>query len=375
MPPRARSRCSTRSSATCRSPDRRRRPARGLGLVEGRRAPAPDLPRARRAGAGAGPRQGPRGAQGAAAGRSSPRRWPRSPPTRPPPDGRRGPSATVPAEQTWRRAGPRGPWLPGARRRGHHGRAAGLRVGRGGRRAAPAGVARLLLLALPRPDVLAGLDNATKLGLAGSPYGSVADLVEDVRRAVVLAEVDAPGGGPRRAGVRRAAGRPASRPRATDARAARHGRPGAGPLARRPTGRSPAGPTWPCSPRSTDMRDQLGRLVHRGFVGEAGPERLRRYPVYLAALDQRRARLDEQPARDQQLLAQVADLQAAYLHQVDALPAGRPPSARAARGAVAARGVPGLAVGAAARHGAEGQRPAHPQGTGRRGRRDVACAT
>jgi ATP-dependent helicase HrpA len=77
----------------------------------------------------------------------------------------------------------------------------------------------------------------------------------------------------------------------------------------------------------TDMRDQLGRLVHRGFVGEAGPDRLRRYPVYLAALDQRRARLDEQPARDRQLLAQVADLQAAYLHQVDALPEGRPPSA------------------------------------------------
>ena len=47
--------------------DRRRRAARGVGLVQGRRAPAPDVPRRRRGRPGAGPRQGPRGAEGAAA--------------------------------------------------------------------------------------------------------------------------------------------------------------------------------------------------------------------------------------------------------------------------------------------------------------------
>jgi ATP-dependent helicase HrpA len=80
-------------------------------------------------------------------------------------------------------------------------------------------------------------------------------------------------------------------------------------------------------PSLTDMRDQLARLVHRGFVSEAGLDRLRRYPVYLGALEQRRRRLDEQPARDREPLARIVDLQQAYLHQVEALPPGRPPSA------------------------------------------------
>ena len=46
---------------------RRRGAARGVGLVEGRAAPAADLPRGRRRRHRAGARQGPRGAQGAAA--------------------------------------------------------------------------------------------------------------------------------------------------------------------------------------------------------------------------------------------------------------------------------------------------------------------
>ena len=80
-------------------------------------------------------------------------------------------------------------------------------------------------------------------------------------------------------------------------------------------------------PALTDMRAQLGRLVRAGFVGEAGATQLRRYPTYLAALEQRRERLDGQLSRDRQLMDQVADLQDAYLHQVDALPSGRPPGA------------------------------------------------
>ena len=113
-------------------------------------------------------------------------------------------------------------------------------------------------------------------------------------------------------------------------------------------------------PALTDMRAQLGRLVHAGFVGEAGPTQLRRYPTYLAALEQRRERLDEGPLnRDRQLMDQVADLQEAYLHQVDALPAGPAAGRAPAAGAVDAGGVPRLAVGPAARHAVPGQRPAH----------------
>jgi ATP-dependent helicase HrpA len=79
------------------------------------------------------------------------------------------------------------------------------------------------------------------------------------------------------------------------------------------------------------MKAQLARLVHRGFVGEAGAAQLRRYPIYLAALDQRRSQLDTQVAKDRQLMDRVVDLQEAYLHQLEALPAGRPPDAQLRR--------------------------------------------
>jgi ATP-dependent helicase HrpA len=81
-------------------------------------------------------------------------------------------------------------------------------------------------------------------------------------------------------------------------------------------------------PALSDMKAQLARLVHPGFVGEAGTARLRRYPAYLAALRHRRDRLDDGIAavnRDRQLMAQVTDLENAYLHAVAALPEGRPP--------------------------------------------------
>jgi ATP-dependent helicase HrpA len=83
-------------------------------------------------------------------------------------------------------------------------------------------------------------------------------------------------------------------------------------------------------PALSDMKAQLERLVHRGFVGEAGPTQLRAYPRYLAALARRRERLESGGAavqRDRQLMDQVSDVQAAYLHHVEALPEGRPPSA------------------------------------------------
>jgi ATP-dependent helicase HrpA len=51
---------------------------------------------------------------------------------------------------------------------------------------------------------------------------------------------------------------------------------------------------------------------------------------YLSALAQRRERLGSGGAavqRDRQLMDQISDLQEAYLHQVDALPPGRPPGA------------------------------------------------
>ncbi len=232
----------------------------------------------------------------------------------------------IPAVQTWRRAGHE---VLGHPALDDEGSTVGLVVCGSESEAAARhrlGVARLILLALPRPDVLTGLDNAAKLGLAGSPYPSVADLVEDCRRAVVLAEVDArPPVRDEQAYAELAAGLRADlEPRLRGVLA-----DVTGVLDRwRRVDRTLSGRAELATlPSLTDMRDQLARLVHPGFVGEAGLDRLRRYPTYLSALEQRRQRLDEQPARDREPLARVVDLQSAYLHQVDALPAGRPPSA------------------------------------------------
>jgi ATP-dependent helicase HrpA len=193
------------------------------------------------------------------------------------------------------------------------------------------GVRRLILLETPSPvkRVLDGLTNAEKLGLAGSPYPSVAELLEDSRAAVVQQVVDA------RPPARDQAAYAALRAAAADQEAGLRG-----VLAdvvrsldawrtaeKRLTGRA----EMTMLPALADMKAQLERLVHRGFVGEAGLPHLRRYPVYLAALTQRRDRLDDGGGavnRDRALMDRVTELQQAYLHQVAALPDGRPPGER-----------------------------------------------
>ena len=195
------------------------------------------------------------------------------------------------------------------------------------------GVRRLLLLDLDRGGdasvkrVLDSLDNAQKLGLAGSPYASVGELLEDCRAAVVQDAVDA---------------RPAVRTRA--AYDALLGVVGSdlearlrGVLAdvvrvlegwRRAEKALSGRAEMMVLPALTDMRAQLERLVHRGFVAQAGPARLRRYPTYLAALLARREKLDGghlAVSQDRRLMDTVAELQESYLHRLAALPEGRPP--------------------------------------------------
>jgi ATP-dependent helicase HrpA len=80
-------------------------------------------------------------------------------------------------------------------------------------------------------------------------------------------------------------------------------------------------------PALADMKAQVGRLVHRGFVAEVGAAQLRQLPRYLAAVRARRERLPAEVGRDRQLMDRVSDLQEAYLHRLDALPEGRPPGA------------------------------------------------
>jgi ATP-dependent helicase HrpA len=189
------------------------------------------------------------------------------------------------------------------------------------------GVRRLLLLALPTADATVGLDNAAKLGLAGSPYATVAELLDDLRAAILIDVVDAqpPVRTPEEYDALVATGRTALAERTgpvrdellrvlADWREADKSLSGRAELA--------------TLPALQDMRAQLTRLVGPGFLGEAGSDRLRRYPTYLRALRLRREQLDERVARDRQLMDQVTPLQEAWLQRVAALPEGRPAGER-----------------------------------------------
>jgi ATP-dependent helicase HrpA len=193
------------------------------------------------------------------------------------------------------------------------------------------GVRRLLVLQAPASVIeVRDLADQQKLGLAGSPYTSVGGLLADLRVALAQDIVDA------HPPVRDEAGFTALLAAYTEDLDARL-RTVLDDLLRvlaawRHTDKLLAGRAELATlPALTDMKAQLARLVHRGFVGEAGATQLRRYPTYLAALDQRRSQLDTQVAKDRQLMDRVVDLQEAYLHQLAALPEGRPPDAQLRR--------------------------------------------
>lgn len=204
------------------------------------------------------------------------------------------------------------------------------------------GVARLLLTEDDAPRqarrtvqrVIDGLSMQDKLALASTPYPNTAALVEDCRAAVVQQVVDA-------------------RPRAMTAAAFEQLRAALGSAAEHQAAVAAvlgdalrALAAWREAdkalsgradmyqlPALTDMKDQLARLMAAGFIREAGPAQLRRYPTYLAAIVERRRKLDAAGSTrganlDRQLQDRIADLQEHYLHQLAALPPGRPPGER-----------------------------------------------
>jgi ATP-dependent helicase HrpA len=187
------------------------------------------------------------------------------------------------------------------------------------------GVRRLLQLELPDPtkQLLDSLDNTAKLALAGSPYPTVAELLEECRAAVLQQHVDArpPVRTPEEyATLRKVAGGDlAERTRAVLDDVMRV-LEGARTVDRLLSGRA----DMTTLPALTDMKAQLARLVHRGFVAEKGTAWLRRMPVQLMALQRRREQLETQVNRDRQLMDTIGDLQEAYLHRLAALPEGRP---------------------------------------------------
>jgi len=190
------------------------------------------------------------------------------------------------------------------------------------------GLRRLLALSIPSPAkaMADGLTNHDKLGLAGSPYPSVAVLLDDCVVAA-LDELVERHGGPVWDEAAFDALVDKVRPDLSEATrgvlqevvrvlAAWRG------VDKRLSGSA----AMPMLPALADMKAQVGRLVHRGFVGEAGAAQLRQVPRYLAGVTERRDRLEEDVNRDRMLMDRVLPLQEAYLHRVDALPEGRPPT-------------------------------------------------
>jgi ATP-dependent helicase HrpA len=190
------------------------------------------------------------------------------------------------------------------------------------------GLRRLLMITLPSPAkaVADGLSLTDKLGLAGSPYPATPALLEDCVAAAVDLLVERYGAAWDEASFTELARRVrAELPDTT--RGVVHD------VVRvlsewRDVDKLLSGSAdLSMLPALADMKAQVGRLVHRGFVSEAGATQLRELPRYLAAVRTRRERLATNINRDRKLMDQVASLQEGYLHRVDALPAGRPPSA------------------------------------------------
>jgi len=186
------------------------------------------------------------------------------------------------------------------------------------------------LVELPTGDPTAGLDTTARLGLAGSPYTIVAELLDDLRGAILADVVDT------RPPARTAEEYDALVAAGGEALATRT-EPVLMEVLRilsdwRDTDRMLSGRAELATLSAMqDMREQLARLVSRGFLGEAGADRLRRFPTYLLAIRRRRERLEDDVLRDRQLMDQVTSIEEAVLHRLAALPEGRPPGERLRR--------------------------------------------
>jgi ATP-dependent helicase HrpA len=189
------------------------------------------------------------------------------------------------------------------------------------------------MLATPAPGqtLVDELDNAAKLTLGLNPHGSIPGLLEDCFAAAVDVVVDAAGGPAwtreefdrlEAAVSSEAMQRTREVLRLVTAALAASAR-----VERRLSGRAPLN----LLPALSDMKAQAARLVQPDFVSEAGADALRHYPRYFAAIEQRLDKLESDAGRDAVLMASVAGVQAAYLHQVDALPEGMPAPAALAR--------------------------------------------
>jgi ATP-dependent helicase HrpA len=187
------------------------------------------------------------------------------------------------------------------------------------------GVRRLLALSVDTAAVVADLgrdlDNTTKLALAGAPYPNVKALLADCVLAA-LGELVTPVRDQESFAALVSQARAELPERALSVR---HQVVRVLDAAREADRELSGSVELAVLASMNDLRRHLARLVGPGFVAEAGAEALREYPRYLAALRERRRRLDAAPAKDAELMYRVQPFQEAWEHRIAALPEGRPP--------------------------------------------------
>ena len=192
-----------------------------------------------------------------------------------------------------------------------------------------AGTRRLLRLTVPSPlrHVRDGLGNAAQLAIASAPHGSVGAALEDAIEATVDALV-VQAGGPAwdEAGFARLRDHVAGN--LVDATA----RVVAAmvrilELAREVERRLGTLTAEPLQPARRDVDEQLRRLVHPGFVTEAGVGRLPDIERYLRGAARRLERLPAAQAADLDRMGAVHELEQAYRRRLAALPPGATPPA------------------------------------------------
>jgi ATP-dependent helicase HrpA len=194
------------------------------------------------------------------------------------------------------------------------------------RRAMLAGTRRLVLLNSPSPVkfVLSGLSNQAKLALSRSPHGSATALFDDCVAAAADALI-AKAGGP--AWDAEAFTRLLDQVRAElfDTVADVVARVERVLASWHAANTMLGGMTRPgLADAVDDVREQLGRLVHAGFVTATGRARLPDLLRYLMAVERRLAKLPEDPYRDETWMAQVHRIEDDYLGLVN----GSPPERR-----------------------------------------------
>ncbi|MFG1829543.1 ATP-dependent RNA helicase HrpA [Micromonospora chersina] len=188
-----------------------------------------------------------------------------------------------------------------------------------------AGTRRLIRLTVPSPaKFLQGrLSNEAKLALSRNPHGGVPALIEDAAGAAIDKLV-ADAGGPAWDAEGFAALRDRVRADLVDTVVEVMGRVRQ-VLAAAYAVEQRLGATRNLAVVAAlaDIRNQLGGLVHKGFITEAGYARLPDLLRYLTAIERRLDRLPGNPQRDKQQQDRIAVVQKEYQDLLAALPPAR----------------------------------------------------